>query len=119
MIFAKRARFAPPSNGFWSKLFDSPLSDLFLGRVTGRCNVRRIIAGGNLPGPVAEGIWSCVWSSRRDRSRRWELAAELTRWSQQQFSAGRTIDDVAAELHERAALCEMVDGKAGASARIV
>jgi hypothetical protein len=116
MMPVDRAHFKPPSEGFWSKLFDTPLGDLLHGRVTGSASVGRIIAKAKLAEPLADAIWRCVQSSRLERSRRLSLAAELVSWSVRQLADGRTADDLTVEISERAALVELIDSGKAASA---
>ncbi len=99
MIPPKRRRFAPPSDSFWLKLLETPVSDLLRGRVTGRGNARRIIAEATLPEPVANAIWWCVIHGRIIREKRLRLAAVLTEWSQRQLASGRSTEDVAADVN--------------------
>ena len=104
-----RAGFKPPSEGFWSRLIDTPLTELWHGRVTGSANARRIIAHAGLPQIVTDGIWRCVQSSRLRRANRLSLAAELVSTSARQCAAGQSEEDLAAELNERALLVDLIE----------
>src|SRR5579872_319885 len=105
---SNRADFRPPSSGFWSRLFDTPLFDLLRGRVTGSASVRRTIANANLPGPVADAIWRCLPSGRLPSRSRLALAVELVSSSARQLAAGRSVEDLATEINERAALADVI-----------
>jgi len=101
--------FVPPSEGFWSRLIATPLSDLVRGRLTGRMDPRRLLARAQLPLAVQDALWMGLQQSRLHRWRRVRTATLLIDQAAAELESGRAPDDVAAQIAERARLLAFVD----------
>ncbi|MCK4873471.1 MAG: hypothetical protein KAS72_12155 [Phycisphaerales bacterium] len=80
--------------GVWRVLRFTPMRDLLRGRVTGRLNVRAIIAAANLPAPLAELVRSVVTRSRLWRLEKADVALELVCHFAEGLDAGTSPVDL-------------------------
>jgi hypothetical protein len=98
---ASRPRtFSPPSDGFWTRLAETALTDLLRGRVTGLGSPRRLIARANLPDEVKSAVWTALQTWRTSRGRQRRMARDLIAFSQRSLSDGAAASHVAEEVVE-------------------
>ncbi len=78
----------------WSRLRFTPLGDLLRGRLTGRLDVRRAIAGANLPEPLGVFVYSAVRAARLRGSARLSAAEALIARVKTGLETGHRTDEL-------------------------
>ncbi|HTU25313.1 MAG TPA: hypothetical protein VMF30_07950, partial [Pirellulales bacterium] len=90
-------RSLPADHGtLLSRVLQTPLGDLARGRITGRRDVRSVIAAAGLPAPLADLIRGVARRTRLWRSERLDVARELADHFRDGLATGRTADELIA-----------------------
>ncbi|HLJ10190.1 MAG TPA: hypothetical protein VKU82_03320 [Planctomycetaceae bacterium] len=98
-------KFIPPSDSFILRLLLTPISELCAGRITGRCDARRVIAAADLQQPLAEAVFR-IAKTRALPTGQFHTVQFLIELCRDELLRGRSPEEIAAELNDQAAITE-------------
>lgn len=96
MLAASANGFSMPkySDHWWSKLVQTPLSDLLCGRISGRLDVRRQIAATGLPAELCGLTYAVVHGTRLPVDEQIAAAGDLAASFADSLSSGTSVEQV-------------------------
>ncbi|MHC5023854.1 MAG: hypothetical protein ACYTGG_08070, partial [Planctomycetota bacterium] len=96
------------SGSLWTRLRYTPLRDVVRGRVTGRLDVRGLVARSTLPDPLQAHVLDVVRRTRLWRLEKMDVAAELIAHFADGLEAGRSPETLAAAFGDAACAAVLI-----------